>query len=69
MVGDAEAKDYSYTGSYGAGDCFYRRDTGGAEVSMKVVMKMNIVVDETFSNIARYSNAADATASVSVKDG
>lgn len=40
-----------------------------SEVPMKVVMKMNIVVDEIFSNIVRYSNASDATVSVSVENG
>lgn len=39
------------------------------EVPVKMVFQMGIIVDELFSNIARYSNAEECMISCDVKDG
>ncbi|MCI2055609.1 MAG: ATP-binding protein [Oscillibacter sp.] len=48
---------------------FVEQELEAADVPMKVIMQMNIAVDEIFSNIARYSGATDATVGVGVSDG
>jgi sigma-B regulation protein RsbU (phosphoserine phosphatase) len=48
---------------------FVEQELEAAEVPMKVIARMNIAVDEIFSNIARYSGSTEATVGVSVKDG
>ncbi len=48
---------------------FVEQELETAGISMKVIVQINIAVDEIFSNIARYSGANDATVGVSVDDG
>lgn len=47
---------------------FVEQELAAAEISMKMIMQMNIVVDEIFSNIARYSGATNVTVGCLVQD-
>lgn len=48
---------------------FVEQELEKAGIPLKVIVQMNIAVDEIFSNIARYSGADDATVGVTAKDG
>ena len=48
---------------------FVEQELEAAGVSMKVILQMNVAIDEIISNIARYSGATYATVGVAVKNG
>ena len=48
---------------------FVERTLEEAGIPPKIIMKMNVVVDEVFSNILRYSGASEAEAECDVRDG
>lgn len=48
---------------------FIENSLSECDVPMKVIMKMNIVVDEIYSNIIRYSGAEEANVECNVTDG
>ncbi len=47
---------------------FVESELISAGIPMKVMIQMNIAVDEIFSNIVRYSNASEATVFVDIKE-
>lgn len=48
---------------------FIEEELNAAKVPVKIMMQMNIALDEIFSNIARYSKASDVTVSCLVEEG
>lgn len=48
---------------------FIEDELNAAKVPVKIMMQMNIALDEIFSNIARYSKATDVTVSCLVEQG
>ncbi|MEA4974009.1 MAG: SpoIIE family protein phosphatase [Candidatus Metalachnospira sp.] len=48
---------------------FVEQELENGGIPMKIIVQMNIAVDEIFSNIARYSGANDVTVGVFVKEG
>ncbi len=48
---------------------FVERTLEESDVPQKITLKMNIVVDEIFSNIAHYSGATEASVECAVSDG
>ncbi|OPZ75359.1 MAG: Phosphoserine phosphatase RsbU [Firmicutes bacterium ADurb.Bin456] len=55
--------------SIGQVTSFVEQELEAAGVSMKVIVQMNVAVDEIISNIARYSGATYATVGVAVENG
>ena len=47
---------------------FVEQELNESDVPKKLIMQMNIAVDEIFSNIIRYSGANDATVGLAVDD-
>ncbi len=48
---------------------FFEDTLSGADVPMKVIARVNVAVDEVFSNIARYSGATSVTLGCALADG
>ena len=48
---------------------FFEDTLSGADVPMKVIARVNVAVDEIFSNIARYSGATSVTLGCALADG
>ncbi len=48
---------------------FFEDTLSGADVPMKVITRVNVAVDEIFSNIARYSGATSVTLGCALADG
>ena len=48
---------------------FFEDALSGADVPMKVIARVNVAVDEIFSNIARYSGATSVTLGCALADG
>ena len=48
---------------------FFEDTLSGANVPMKVIARVNVAVDEIFSNIARYSGATSVTLGCALADG
>ena len=48
---------------------FFEDTLSGADVPMKVIARINVAVDEIFSNIARYSGATSVTLGCALADG